>query len=101
MLEATFKRRFKERLHTRMQELGVDIFIIDNKSNRRSTLDTIVLGPQHWAALEFKRSKSASHRPNQDYYVDQWDQLGFASFVYPENEEEILNELEKLFTSVW
>ena len=31
--------------------------------------DLIVLNGNRWAALEVKKSETASHRPNQDYYI--------------------------------
>lgn len=46
--------------------------------------------------LECKESANASHRPNQDFYVNQInEQGGFARFVYPENKDEVLNELQR------
>lgn len=46
--------------------------------------------------LEVKRSSTAAHRPNQDYHVNRINELGgFARFIFPENEEQILNEMEE------
>lgn len=59
--------------------------------------DLLVLYGTTWGALEGKKSASASHRPNQDYYVHQMDEMSFAAFIYPENKEEVLNELARSF----
>ena len=59
--------------------------------------DLIILFEDKWAALEVKKSRTASHRPNQEYYVDLMDGMSFASFIYPENKEEILYELQQSF----
>lgn len=59
--------------------------------------DLLVLHNTHWAALECKKKKSASHRPNQDYYVTKMDAMSFSRFVYPENKEEVLNAMEQAF----
>lgn len=61
--------------------------------------DLIILHNDKWAALECKKNKNASHRPNQDYYVSKMDDMSFARFVYPENKEEVLNELQQAFQS--
>lgn len=57
--------------------------------------DWLVLYEDRWAALECKKSAEASHRPNQDYYIETLDEMSYAAFVYPENEKEILDELQR------
>ena len=59
--------------------------------------DLLVLYGSTWAALEGKRSANAPHRPNQDYYVRQMNEMSFAAFIYPENKEEVLNAMERSF----
>lgn len=59
--------------------------------------DLTVLCGNKWAALEVKKSGNASHRPNQNYYVDKMNRMSYATFVYPENEKEVLAELHKKF----
>lgn len=59
--------------------------------------DLLVLYNDTWAALEVKRSRKAPQRPNQDYYVHKMDAMSFAAFVYPENEEEVLDALQQTF----
>lgn len=59
--------------------------------------DLLVLYNDRWAALECKRSTSASKRPNQEYYVDKLQTMSFAAFVCPENREDILHDLQQAF----
>ena len=61
--------------------------------------DLLVLWKNKWATLENKRSASASKRPNQQYYVDKMNEMSSSRFIYPENKEEVLNELRKTFES--
>jgi hypothetical protein len=52
-----------------------------------------------YACLEVKRNGTASHRPNQDYYILKiTNDGGYASFIYPENEEDVLKEIKLYFT---
>ena len=59
--------------------------------------DLIILFENKWAMLECKRSKNASHRPNQDYYIKKLGEMSYASFIFPENKKEVLNGLQEAF----
>ncbi len=59
--------------------------------------DLTVFCGNKWAVLEVKNRANASHRPNQNYYVDKMNRMSYATFVYPENEKEVLAELHKKF----
>src|SRR3954451_8164404 len=61
--------------------------------------DLLVLWHEFWASLEVKPMASASRQPNQDYYVEQLDEMSFAAYIYPENEEEVLSALQQAFES--
>ena len=57
--------------------------------------DLIVFDGPRWGALEVKRSAKARHRPNQDYYVDLFNEWSFGAFIYPENKEDVLYDLQR------
>ena len=61
--------------------------------------DLLILYKDKWVSLEVKKNKKALHRPNQDYYVDKMEDMSFSRFIYPENKEDVLNDLEQTFKS--
>ena len=61
--------------------------------------DLTILYGEHWAVLECKAYNSASHQPNQDYYISKADGMSFGKFISPENEKEVLDELQSAFRS--
>lgn len=59
--------------------------------------DLLILYKNKWATLENKRSANAPKRPNQEYYVNKMNDMSFSRFIYPENKEEVLHELQSTF----
>ena len=57
--------------------------------------DILILHKKKWGCLEVKRSKSSPHQPNQEYYVDKMNQMSFSAFIYPENERQVLDDLQR------
>lgn len=94
MLEARFKTKLIQEIENRFP--GSMVFHLD-PNERQGAPDLLVLIGDSWAALEGKKTKTASHRPNQDYYVQTMNKMSFARFIYPENKEEVLNEMERSF----
>lgn len=54
---------------------------------------TIFVGDR-WATLECKKSEDAPTQPNQPFYVEKMSAMSFSAFIYPENEKEVLRELQ-------
>lgn len=59
--------------------------------------DILVLYKKTWFSLECKRCRNAEHQPNQDYYVDLMNKMSFSRFIYPENKQEVLDEILQTF----
>lgn len=94
MLENTFQARLIKRLKT----VFPDCIVLKNDPTYIQGIpDLTILYNNKWATLECKESKRARHRPNQDYYVDIMNGMSFSAFVYPENQEEIINKLIEYF----
>lgn len=69
----------------------------NDSSYRQGIPDIIILFGDKWATLEVKASAMSPEQPNQRYYVEQMNEMSFSAFIYPENEEEVLNELQHAF----
>lgn len=94
MLESKFKTELRKDIEARLP--GAIVLHID-PTEIQGIPDLLVLYDNTWAALEGKRNRNASHRPNQDYYVNLMNRMSFASFIFPENKEEVLDAMEQAF----
>lgn len=92
MLERDFQSHLKVQIKRRLP--GSIVMKID-PNYIQGFPDLLILWNDRWAALEVKRSKNAHRQPNQEGYIAKLNQMSFAAFIYPENAEEILNEMEQ------
>lgn len=92
--------RFKTELVKELKDLfpGCMVMHLD-PTEIQGIPDLLILYKDKWAVLEGKKNSKASHRPNQDYYVDKMNDMSYAAFIYPENKEEVLHELQQAFRS--
>lgn len=97
---AKLESQFQKELMDEIKKRYPGCFILKNDSGYiQGVPDWLILYKDKWAALEAKRSRTARKQPNQEYYVDQLDNMSFSRFVYPENKEEVLRELQQAFES--
>lgn len=95
MKESKFQSNLKIELEARFP----GCIIMKNDANYIQGIpDLLILYGNKWACLEVKQSASAKHRPNQDYYVEKMNEMSFSAFIYPENKEEVLDDLERSFS---
>lgn len=87
---------FQDKLRDELKDLfpGCMIFKMDQI---QGIPDMLILFRNKWASLECKKSELASRRPNQEYYVELMDNMSFSSFIYPENKDEVLDDLYLYF----
>lgn len=89
---------FEKRLIAELLRLYPGAVILKNDSSYlQGVPDRILLWRDRWAAFEAKASRTSPHQPNQDYYIDLFNNMSYASFIYPSNKEKVLNELQQSF----
>lgn len=87
---------YQTELKKKIQKLLPGAFVLKNDPSwLQGVPDLTILYKDRWATLEVKRSEYEEHRPNQDYYVEKMNSVSFSSFIYPENEKETLDELQR------
>lgn len=90
------ERNFQASLIKELKSIFPGAVVLKNDPNYiQGFPDLLILYRDRWAALECKRSSSASSRPNQRYYVDLLNQMSYSAFICPENKEGVLNELQQ------
>jgi hypothetical protein len=62
---------------------------------------TVFLPGGMWAKLEIKVDEDSPRQPNQDFYIKKFNDMCFAAFIHPKNEEAILNDLQQKYESFW
>ncbi len=94
MQEATYQRRLIKKL----QVLFPGCVVVKNDpSENQGIPDILILFRNMWAMLEVKVSPVAPEQPNQVYWVDAYNEMSFAAFINPQNEEQVLYDLQSAF----
>ena len=97
---AKLESKFQKELIDEIKERFPGCVVLKNDSSYiQGFPDLTILYKDKWAVLEVKRSENERHQPNQDYYVDRLDNMSCSRFVYPENKEDVLNDLQQTFKS--
>lgn len=95
---AKLESKFQKELMDEIERTYPGCVIMKNDSSYRQGFpDWTIFYKDKWAVLEAKRDENATHQPNQDYYVEKLDGMSFSRFVYPENKNQVLRELKKIF----
>ena len=90
--------KFQAELIRELKELYPGCKILKNDPNYiQGFPDLTILYKDKWAVLECKRSENEHHQPNQDHYVEELNEMSYSSFIFPENKEKVLNDLEQAF----
>ena len=87
------ERDFQAKLIKRIEKEFEGAIVLKNDPNYKQGIPDLAVFFDNgkWAALEVKKSATAPARPNQPYYVEKMNKMSYSAFIYPENEEEILD----------
>ncbi len=96
MLESEYQASVIKKLKERFPG---SVVMKNDSSYQQGFLDLTILYEDQWAAIEVKRYAKAPLQPNQAHFLQQLDDMSFAAIIYPENEEEVLDALQKAFAS--
>lgn len=94
------ERNFQANLIKKIKQRMPDAIVMKNDANYIQGIpDLLILNKGRWGALECKKSKDAPHQPNQEYYVEKMSSMSYAAFIFPENETEVLDALQRSLES--
>lgn len=89
---------FQDKLIKELKIMFPGCIVMKNDSSYIQGIpDLLILYCDKWASLECKRNANAAKQPNQEYYVGLMNEMSFSKFIYPENKEEVLHELQQTF----
>lgn len=90
-LESQYRTELSKRIQRRWPD---SVIVPTDPSRQQGILDILILIGRRWAMLELKRRANSSRRPNQPYFVEKFNDMSYAAFICPENEDEVLDELQ-------
>lgn len=92
------ENRFQSNLRLDILDLFPGCIVLKNDEQQcQGFPDLLILYKNKWAALECKKSSKEPFQPNQEYYLEMLDAMSFAAVIFPENKEEVLDELQRAF----
>lgn len=94
MKESKFQKLVIDEIKKRLPD---SIVLKNDPTYKQGIPDLTIFFGERWGTLECKQSEKSKRQPNQDYYVRKMDNMSFSSFIFPENMERILDELETFF----
>lgn len=94
------ENKFQSKLIKELEQRFPGCIVMKNDPNYIQGIpDLTILYEDKWCTLECKKSKDETKRPNQEYYVNTMNEMSCSHFIYPENMEEVLNEIQSSFES--
>lgn len=92
MLENQYQAQLIKKIKRRFP----DCFVLKNDpAYLQGVPDLLILVDDRWAILEVKADWNSDQQPNQEYYIDLLNDMSFAAFIYPQNEQDVLDALQQ------
>lgn len=73
------------------------VILKNDTSYQQGIPDLAIFWLDRWAMLEVKAAFDSPDQPNQPWWVAQLNEMSFAAFIFPENEEEVIHGLHQAF----
>lgn len=95
MSRLTPEGKFKDTLNRELMQRFPGCYILKQDPHfLQGVPDILVIWKDRWAMLEAKKASNASRQANQDWYINVFNKMSFASFIDPGNMEEVLDAME-------
>jgi hypothetical protein len=99
--DAVTEAEFQAKLIKKLRRMFPECVILKNDPGYlQGVPDLVIFYGDRYAFLEVKASEDAPTRPNQPYYVKLLNSMSFAAFIYPSNEQEVLDALRRAFQGI-
>lgn len=94
------ENKFQAELIKELRAMYPEAIILKNDADYLQGFpDLSILYGSHWAVLECKRSINETYEPNQESYLAMANEMSFGRMICPENKEEVLNDLQRSFST--
>jgi len=92
---------FQAKLVRRLRRLFPGCVILKNDSGYQQGIpDLVIFFGDRYAMLEVKPRMPQGpddFEPNQEYFIALFDEMSFGACIYPENEREVIRDLQQAF----
>lgn len=92
--------QFQTHVLQKLKKMFPGCTVLKNDSDYQQGIpDWTIFWKDKWGMLEIKASMGARVQPNQEFFIEKFNGDSFAAFIYPENEQEVLDALQEAFAS--
>lgn len=96
--DADLEAKYQAELIVRILAMFPGCWVLKNDTGYQQGIpDLTIFYRNRYAILEVKPYEGAVEQPNQRWFIEMFDDMSFAAFIYPENEEEVLHDLQQAF----